>query len=146
MRPNRERTLHDGAYFFPTDGNLCSITRKPGPCQSVREQFVKNISQGVLKHHFIRLGLTRAKAFQTARRFPRETRRCFAVPKTNAFTLYTYVMVPRDAFLPSKKAKTCAFMGRKRWGTARFCKEINNHIDRLPDTHLRFPSDMKFSV
>jgi hypothetical protein len=40
----------------------------------------------VLNHHFIRLGLTRAKALQTAIRFPRETRRRFAVPK-NAFTL-----------------------------------------------------------
>ena len=35
----------------------------------------------------IRLGLTRAKALQAARRFPRETRRRFAVPKSNAFTL-----------------------------------------------------------
>jgi len=35
----------------------------------------------VLKSHFIRLGLTRAKALQTARRFPRETRHRFAVPK-----------------------------------------------------------------
>jgi len=40
----------------------------------------------VLHHHLIRLGLTRAKALQTARRFPRETRRRFAVPKSNAFT------------------------------------------------------------
>ena len=22
LNPNRERTLHDGAYLFPTDGNL----------------------------------------------------------------------------------------------------------------------------
>jgi hypothetical protein len=41
----------------------------------------------VLNHNFIQLGLTRAKALQTARRFPRETRRRFAVPKSNAFTL-----------------------------------------------------------
>jgi hypothetical protein len=44
----------------------------------------------VLNHHFIRLGLTRAKALQTARRFPRETHRRFAVPKSNAFTLGPY--------------------------------------------------------
>jgi len=41
----------------------------------------------VLNHNFIRLGLTRAKALQTDRRFPREIRRRFAVPETNAFTL-----------------------------------------------------------
>jgi len=41
----------------------------------------------VLNHNFIRLGPTRAKALQTASRFPRETRRPFAVPKSNAFTL-----------------------------------------------------------
>jgi len=41
----------------------------------------------VLNYNFIRLGLTRAKALQTASRFPRETRRRFAVPKSNALTL-----------------------------------------------------------
>ena len=45
----------------------------------------------VLSHHFIRLGLTRAKALQTASRFPRETHRRFAVPKSNAFTLWPWV-------------------------------------------------------
>jgi hypothetical protein len=42
----------------------------------------------VLEHNFIRLGLTRAKALQTASRFPRETRRRFAAPKSNAFALF----------------------------------------------------------
>jgi len=41
----------------------------------------------VLNHNFIRLGLTRAKVLQTARRFPRETRRRFAVPKSNGSSL-----------------------------------------------------------
>ena len=41
----------------------------------------------VLNHNFIRLGLTRAKVLQTASRFPRETRRRFAVPKSNVLTL-----------------------------------------------------------
>ena len=41
----------------------------------------------VLNYNFIRLGLTRAKALQTASRFPRETHRRFAVPKSNVFTL-----------------------------------------------------------
>jgi hypothetical protein len=41
----------------------------------------------VLNHNFIRLGLTRAKALQTASRFPRETRRRFAAPISNALTL-----------------------------------------------------------
>ena len=40
----------------------------------------------ILNYYFIRLGLTRAKALQTARRFQRETRRRFAVPKSNGFT------------------------------------------------------------
>ena len=40
----------------------------------------------VLNYNFIRLGLMRAKALQTARRLERETRRRFAVPKLNAFT------------------------------------------------------------
>jgi hypothetical protein len=41
----------------------------------------------VLNHNFIRLGLTRAKALQTASRLERDTRRRFAVPKSYAFTL-----------------------------------------------------------
>jgi hypothetical protein len=41
----------------------------------------------VLNHNFIRLGLTGAKALQTASRFPREIRRRFAVLKSNAFDL-----------------------------------------------------------
>jgi hypothetical protein len=44
----------------------------------------------VLNYNFIRLGLTRTKALQTASRFPRETHRRFAVPKSNAFTLGPY--------------------------------------------------------
>jgi len=39
-------------------------------------------------YHFIRLGLTRAKALQTISRFPIETRRRYAVPKFNFFTLF----------------------------------------------------------
>jgi len=41
----------------------------------------------VLNHNFIRLGLTRAKALQTASRFPRETRRRFAEPESNEVIL-----------------------------------------------------------
>jgi len=41
----------------------------------------------VLNHNFIRLGVTRAKALQTATRLERDMRRCFAGPKSNAFTL-----------------------------------------------------------
>jgi hypothetical protein len=41
----------------------------------------------VLNYNFIRLGLTPAKALQTASRLKREMRRRFAVPKSNAFTL-----------------------------------------------------------
>ncbi len=41
----------------------------------------------VLNHNFIRLGLTRAKTLQTARGFPREKPRRFAVPKSNGLTL-----------------------------------------------------------
>ena len=38
----------------------------------------------VLNYNFIRLGLTRAKALQTATRLPRETHRRSAVPKEEA--------------------------------------------------------------
>jgi len=41
-----------------------------------------------LSHNFIRLGRTRAKVLQTVSRFPRETRRRYAAPKSNAFTLF----------------------------------------------------------
>jgi len=37
--------------------------------------------------NFIRLGLTRAKALQTISRLQRETRRRYAVSKSNVFTL-----------------------------------------------------------
>jgi len=37
--------------------------------------------------HFIRLGLTRAKALQTVSGFPREMGRRYAAPKLNAFAL-----------------------------------------------------------
>ena len=40
----------------------------------------------VLNHNFIRLGLTRAIALQTASRFPKETRRRFAAPKSYGLT------------------------------------------------------------
>jgi hypothetical protein len=40
-----------------------------------------------LSHNFIRFALTRAKALQTVSRFPRETRRRYAAPKSNAFAL-----------------------------------------------------------
>jgi len=38
-------------------------------------------------YNFIRLGLTRAKALQTVRRFPRETSRRSAAPESNTFAL-----------------------------------------------------------
>ena len=41
----------------------------------------------VLNHNFIRLGLTGIKALQTARRYPRETRRRFAATKSYGLTL-----------------------------------------------------------
>jgi hypothetical protein len=40
-----------------------------------------------LSYHFVRLGLTRAKALQTVSRFSRETRRRFATPESNAIAL-----------------------------------------------------------
>jgi len=53
----------------------------------------------VLNHNFIRLGLTRAKALQTASRFSRETRRRFAVPKSNALTLAVILNVVAEGQL-----------------------------------------------
>jgi hypothetical protein len=41
----------------------------------------------IFNYYFIRLGLTRAKALQTATRFPREIRRRSAEKKSNAFAL-----------------------------------------------------------
>jgi len=38
-------------------------------------------------HNYIRIGRTRAKALQAVRRFARENRRGYAVPKSNAFAL-----------------------------------------------------------
>ncbi|MBW1723989.1 MAG: hypothetical protein JRD87_01160 [Deltaproteobacteria bacterium] len=35
LNPNRERTLHDGAYLFPTDWNLCL---SPSNSQSVSKR------------------------------------------------------------------------------------------------------------
>jgi len=78
LNPNRERTLHDSVYLFPTDWNLCLSTRKPKPRQSYKENSSIKYPIGVLNHNFIRLGLTRSKALQTASRFPRETHRRFA--------------------------------------------------------------------
>jgi len=46
----------------------------------------KSLNLG-LTHNFIRLGLTRAQALQTVSQFPRETRRRYAAPKSNTFTL-----------------------------------------------------------
>ncbi|MGD9230241.1 MAG: hypothetical protein PVJ20_05450, partial [Desulfobacterales bacterium] len=46
-----------------------------------------------LCHHSIQLGLTRAKALQTVSRFPRETRRRYASPKSNAVNLSDNLVV-----------------------------------------------------
>ena len=40
----------------------------------------------------MRLGLTRAKALQTDSRFSRETRRRYAAPQSNAFTLPSFAI------------------------------------------------------
>ena len=44
-----------------------------------------------LSNNFIRLGPTRFKARQTVSRFPRETRRRYAAPKSHAFTQFQNV-------------------------------------------------------
>ena len=49
-------------------------------------EIFKNSKIGI-SYNFIRLGQTRAKALQTVRRFPRETSRRSAAPKSNAFDL-----------------------------------------------------------
>ncbi|RLB81874.1 MAG: hypothetical protein DRH24_08600 [Deltaproteobacteria bacterium] len=51
---------------------------------------VLNYPIDFLSHNFIRIGLTRAKALQTVSQFPRETRRRYAAPKSNAFTLHRF--------------------------------------------------------
>ena len=81
------RALHDGAYLFPTDRNLCLSTRKPDPYLGYLETFIANQSLDCLSGHFIRFGLTRAKALQTVIRFSRETRRRCAGPKSETIAL-----------------------------------------------------------
>jgi len=82
LNPNRVKTLY--ISFQPTG------TRARAPVTPSRAGVIKNVIKNnssktypmdVLHHNFIRLGPTRAKALQTARRFPRETRRPFAVTK-----------------------------------------------------------------
>jgi hypothetical protein len=49
---NKERTLHDVEYVFPTEWNLYSSTLKPVPCQSYKEPFFHKISHGCFKSSF----------------------------------------------------------------------------------------------
>jgi len=48
----------------------------------------------LFSYNFIRLGQTRAKALQTVRRFPKETSRRSAAPKSNAFALMCSDYIP----------------------------------------------------
>jgi hypothetical protein len=50
-------------------------------------KIVINCSINFFGHTFIQLGLTRAKALQTVSRFPRETRRRYAMAETDKFAL-----------------------------------------------------------
>jgi len=75
LNPNTGRTLHDEAPVSPS--------RDRGVNNNSPLNYLIDFSS----HNFIRLGLTRTKALQTVSRFPRETRRRYAAPKSNAFTL-----------------------------------------------------------
>jgi len=66
---------------------MLSLKKKLG--KKGRFAKVSTYPMDVSHYNFIRFGLTSAKALQTASWFPRETHRCFAVPKSNAFTLKT---------------------------------------------------------
>jgi hypothetical protein len=55
-------------------------------------------------YNFIRLGLTLANALQTVSRYPREIRRRYAVPKSNAFALIICLNIKYDHRLPSGRA------------------------------------------
>ena len=91
---NTGRPLRHGVYLFPTDWNLCLSTRKPEPSRSYQEKSLLYFPMGFLSHNFIRLGQTRAKALQTVIRFPRETRRGSAIPKSNGFPLLDLCGIP----------------------------------------------------
>ncbi len=70
----------------------------------------------ILHHNFIQLGPTRAKALQTARRFPREMRRRFPGPK--------YVF--RGCASPSND--TCPLVPRMAGGLAEWLRYFNDLV------------------
>jgi len=59
----------------------------------IKNNSLLNYPIDILSHNFIRLGLTHAKALQTVSRFPRETRRRYATPKSNALTLRKHFII-----------------------------------------------------
>jgi len=65
-------------------------TKMKNLVEVIKNNSLLNYPIDFLSHNFIRLGLTRAKALQTVSRFPRETRRRYASPKSNAFALDPY--------------------------------------------------------
>jgi len=67
-----------------------------------------------LSHNFIRLGLTRAKVLQTVSQFPRETRRRYAAPKSNAFTLPDE-KVDNICCCSNLKFRIISFLMKKEW-------------------------------
>jgi len=87
---------------------------------------VKKAPVNVLNYNFIQLGLTGAKALQTASRFPRETRRRFAVPKSNMLNLE-----PGTTFLYNWNIRIV-----KRWSAEFLRKEKADN--RFLSTVIRF--------
>ena len=82
-----------------------------------------------LSHRFIRLRLTRAKAFQTVSRFPSETHRRYAASQSNAFTLmletwYFIYSCGWNFRFPWTRTKITIFE-RSRFGNAIFIQAIS---------------------
>ena len=78
--------------FQPTEACVLAPV-SPSRAGVIKNNSSLNYPIDFLRHNFIRLGLTRAKALQTVSRLPRETRRRYAAPKSNAFTLETNIIL-----------------------------------------------------
>ena len=95
MQYQGERSTTAYISFQPTETYAKALV-SPSRAGVINNNSSLNYPLDFLSHNFIRLGLTRAKALQTVSRFPRETRRRYAAPKSNAFTLQIYFEIAID--------------------------------------------------
>jgi hypothetical protein len=67
----------------------------------IKDNLSANYTIDFFSNNFMRLGLTRAKAFQTISRLSRETRRRYAAPQSNSFALPSFAVNIKLAFFHS---------------------------------------------